>query len=356
MSMKKNTLYAVEGLPLIQNRVHPDRASAEACETGDIRLTQDLKTGLIYNQAFEESRVIYDGNYQNEQANSSFFCRHLHEIAHLLETHMSDASLIEVGCGKGVFLESMAQRGFAITGMDPAYEGENSAIRKEFFDEHSGITGDGIILRHVLEHISDPITFLQRIRDANGGKGLIYIEVPCFDWIVANHTWYDIFYEHVNYFRLSDFDRTFGRLVHAERSFGGQYLSVIGDLSTLQIPQAISEDEIDFPGDFFSGIEACASRITERAKSGVQTFVWGGSSKGVIFSIYMRRAGVQIAGVVDINPAKQNQYLSVSGQRVMKPVEAMQQFPEGSDVIVMNPNYLSEIRELTEARFNYLTI
>lgn len=109
-------------------------------------------------------------------------------------------------------------------------------------------------------------------------------------------------------------------------------------------------------GDFTTGIEACAKCIIERSRAGVQTLVWGGSSKGVIFSIFMQSAMAPIAGVVDINPAKQNQYLGVSGQRVMAPEEAMRQFPEGTDVVVINPNYLNEIREITGDRLKYLTL
>ena len=67
---------------------------------------------------------------------------------------------------------------------------------------------------------------------------MIYIEVPCFDWIIEHGAWFDIFYEHVNYFRLDDFRRAFGKVIHAGRSFGGQYLSVIADLDTLRVPRA----------------------------------------------------------------------------------------------------------------------
>src|SRR3546814_9608010 len=61
----------------------------------------------------------------------------------------------------------------------------------------------------------------------------IYIEVPCFDWIVEHSAWFDVFYEHVNYFRLADLRAMFGTVHEAGHLFGGQYLYIVADLSTL---------------------------------------------------------------------------------------------------------------------------
>jgi hypothetical protein len=42
-------------------------------------------------------------------------------------------SLVEVGCGKGLFLEMLLTEGFDIDGFDPTYEGSNSRILREYF-------------------------------------------------------------------------------------------------------------------------------------------------------------------------------------------------------------------------------
>src|SRR5690606_40601222 len=47
--------------------------------------------------------------------------------------------------------------------------------------------------------------------------------------------------------------------------------------------------------------------------------VWGGASKGVLFSLMMERAGADVELVIDINPAKQNRYLPASGLQVTSP-------------------------------------
>lgn len=153
---------------------------------------------------------------------SAFFQTHLRAVAGIIERDLGRERLVEVGCGKGFFFEMLLADGFDVTGFDPTYEGNNPRIVKGYFRPGVMQPSRALILRHVLEHVPDPYDFLCQLRDANGGSGLIYIEVPCFDWICENRAWFDVFYEHVNYFRMADFEKMFGRLVSSGRLFGDQ--------------------------------------------------------------------------------------------------------------------------------------
>lgn len=338
-------LYRRANLPIFQNRMYDSAEAGRNCPKGDMRLIEDLETGLVRNAAFDPSIMNYDAAYQNEQGTSREFQRHLDEVAVLVAAKMGTTGLVEVGCGKGTFLELMLSRGADIVGYDPTYEGNNHNVKREYFSEELGIRGEGLILRHVLEHIENPVAFLSRLAEANGGQGLVYIEVPCFDWICDHRAWFDIFYEHVNYFRLSDFQRIFGRLVHADRGFGGQYLQIIGDLSTLRKPIRDASDPVKFPSDFTHRLE------TEAGKTVGPCIVWGGASKGVIFSLLRERAGYPVDRVIDINPAKQGRFLPATGLKVFGPDQGLVGVPGGSIIHVMNPNYLDEIQGMVGPDF-----
>ncbi|WP_417808782.1 class I SAM-dependent methyltransferase [Thioclava sp.] len=339
--MTSPSLYRQTGFPVFQNRTYATAEEARDCALGDIDLAQDPTTGIITNRAFELAKAVYDTDYNNEQSHSPRFQAHMDDVAALITAHMGLKNLIEVGCGKGAFLEQMIKGGADITGFDPTYEGNNPLIRKSYFNPDLGIEGDGLILRHVLEHIPQPVDFLKQLAEANGGKGLIYIEVPCLDWILENRAWFDIFYEHVNYFRMDDFARMFGRVLVSERRFGGQYLSIIADLSTLRDPAP--DADVDWPQDFSAGL----------SKSDTGGMVWGGASKGVIFSLLRLREGRPVDGVIDINPDKQGRYLPVTGLRVTSPEDATQLLAPGTLIYVMNPNYFDEIKAMTGNRFSY---
>ena len=344
-----NLLYEQNEYPVFQNRMYDTVQEAKDCPKGDIRLVEDGTTGLVYNAAFCPDLMNYDGNYQNEQGVSSYFRQHLDTVADIVDRHLGRQRLVEVGCGKGFFLELLLERGSDITGFDATYEGTNPRVHRQYYGSGIMDQSKGLVLRHVLEHIQDPLSFLRLLRDANGGDGRIYIEVPCFDWICQHKTWFDIFYEHVNYFRLADFRRMFGQIVDCGHLFGGQYIYLVAELSSLRSPVYDAADTVHFPSDFTSQI---ATPITE----GNYSAVWGGASKGVIFTLLKSRAGYTVDAVIDINPAKQGKYLAATGIQVQSPEQALTQLPPGSTIFVMNSNYLEEIKKMSNNAYNYVGI
>ena len=257
--------------------MYDSKADAIACPKGNIRLVEDLVTGLVYNVAFCPELMAYDSNYQNEQAVSPLFQKHLETVASAIECSMGKENLVEVGCGKGYFLEMLLAKGYDVTGFDPTYEGTNPRVRRQYFQLGAIDKAKGLILRHVLEHIQNPVNFLEQLKVANGGSGKIYIEVPCFDWICEHKAWFDIFYEHVNYFRLADFKRMFGEVIESGKLFGGQYLYVIAELASLVRPTYDINNKVNFPSDFIDTITI--------EHSALQHAIWGGASKGVIFAL-----------------------------------------------------------------------
>lgn len=339
-------LYTARDFPIFQNRMYDSAEAARACPVGQIRLVEDLGSGLVRNAAFDPSLMVYDAAYQNEQANSAAFRAHLDWAADLVVGTIG-RDLIEVGCGKGTFLAMLAARGATITGFDPSYEGSDPRIAKVAFGPDLGMNAGGLVLRHVLEHIENPVDFLRQLGRANGG-GLIYVEVPCFDWICAQRAWFDIFYEHVNYFRLSDFHRIFGRVLAAGHCFGGQYLYVIADLDSLRRPRHDPAQAVDFPDDFTASLAA--------AQTTPRDVVWGGASKGLIYALLRARAGRPVAGVIDINPAKQGRYLAGTGLRVSAPAELLPRLGHDTRILVMNPNYTEEIKSMSGNRFTYVEV
>ena len=356
-SIMVKKLYQQNRFPVLQIRAYSTEQEARSCVLGDIDIVQCLETGLIFNAAFSQDLMVYDENYNNAQATSEVFKEHLNWVAEVIDVNLGVENLIEVGCGKGFFLELMLKKGFDITGFDSTYDGENPKIVKRYFEP--GIIkkpANGLILRHVLEHIPDPVDFLFQLKKSNGDQGLIYIEVPCFDWIMEKRTWFDLFYEHVNYFRLHDFKRMFGRVIDCGHCFGGQYLYVVADLATLQLPKFDETCLINFPENFLMSLNPPQEKKVREDGGKYEVAVWGGASKGVIYSLLRERIGLPIDLIIDVNPAKQGKYIPVTGLKVYSPDQAMMKLKDGATVYVMNSNYISEIKEMSNHRFNYVGV
>ena len=106
-------------------------------------------------------------------------------------------------------------------------------------------------------------------------------------------------------------------------------------------------------GTFAIGGDLTVHRLGFGAMRITGSGIWGASSKGVIYSLFLQRAGVTVDQVVDINPAKQGRYLPLSGMRVSSPQEAMEALPAQANLFVMNSNYLEEIKRMTDGRYVY---
>lgn len=351
--MSPRELLRLENAPVYQNKMFDTVAAARACVRGDVVLAQDDSTGIVSNIAFDPGKLDYDESYQNEQGHSSMFREHLSAVLATLDRHFRSARILEIGCGKGAFLDQLRSDGHDAWGVDPAYEGDSAYITKARFEPQLGIRGDAIVMRHVLEHIPQPLAFLDTIRRANGERGMIYIEVPCLDWILRKRTWFDVFYEHVNYFRLADFDRMFGTIRESGHLFGGQYLYAVADLASLRPPAlAGPQDQVVIPGDFFDNIEHCLDQGTDAP----QRIVWGAAAKGVMFSHHAFNRGLDLDFAIDINPSKQGKFLAASGLPVLAPDAASAKLVPGAAIFVMNSNYLDEIRAMGGPGFNYIPV
>lgn len=348
--MSTRELFRADSIPVFQNKMFADEQNAVSCPTGDIVLVQNVQTGLVYNAAFDPDLLQYDQDYQNEQAHSAVFQQHLEGVASVMQRHFRGKTVLEIGCGKGHFLEYLNSLGFQATGIDPAYEGDNPLITKGRFSPEVALKGACIVLRHVLEHVRDPLAFLAEIAEANNGGGIVYIEVPCFEWICHNRAWFDIFYEHVNYFRLQDFLAMFGVVHESGHLFGGQYLYVVADLATLRTPSFSSA--VEFPRDFLPDFDL----LGQSSIPGARRALWGAAAKGMMFAHYMKRARPTIDCAIDINPAKQEKYMAGSGLRVLSPSQAFELLVNGDSIFIMNSNYADEIVEASGNRYRYVRV
>jgi len=260
--------------------------------------------------------------------------------------------IVEIGCGKGIFLNMLVDAGADVTGYDPTYSGDDPRIKAEYFDKNSDIRCRGIVLRHVLEHIQNPLDFLNIIKNNAPVDAKIYIEVPNLDWILKNNAWYDIFYEHVNYFRLSDFNRIFGGKVVCGELFGGQYIYMIAEVKDLISMNQLIEVDNELPAfDFSPEFSLPFEKLRNR-----KIVIWGGASKGVILAMHLLRNGINVKHIIDINPLKQEKFIASTGLQVISPEKAIRSLSPDDTIIVANGNYLEEVKEMTDFKFNYLTL
>ena len=343
------TLYRAACIPAMQNKLFSTRAEALTAPSASLELCQD-GTGLVFNRLFDPAVVTYDDSYQNDQGYSLQFQAHLDEVCELCCGFLpsKESLVVDVGCGKGGFVELLRRKEINAIGYDNAYQGISPYIRKSFFSIDSHDHGDLLTLRHVLEHIPSPWQFLDGIAAANGYRGLLYVEVPDLEWILEHRAYFDLFHEHVNYFHADDFSRRFrDGLIFQSKSFGGQYLSTIINLECMR-----DLGKASVPCDSNSALQRAFSKLSEyedktyaSLADNHEIVIWGAAAKGVVFAAKATPTiKSKITYAIDINPNKQGYFMPISGVEVLDPVTGVKRLDLSSLVVIMNPNYEQEIR------------
>ena len=316
---------------------------------GKIKLKYDHINDFVFNDAFEEKKIRYCKNYNNEQSLSSVFQTHLNDVFKIIKSNFKKKEkIIEIGCGKGSFFQILEKNYKNIRGFDISYEGNNKKIKKRYLTKKDKINEKLIILRHTLEHIPNPYNFLYFIKKISINDPYILIEVPDFEWIKSKQTFFDITYEHVNYFTMKTFENLFSKkLFFKKKVFGKQYLIVIAKLNNLNKDyksnikcKKISINKI-FPN--------LAKQIMSYNSINQNIFIWGAATKGLMFLIYLKKINPlifkKVKFAVDIDRKKQNKFLQIVDIKIISPKKMSNVIKTGDTIIVANSNYLSEVQK-----------
>jgi SAM-dependent methyltransferase len=177
----------------------PDRLyRTTAKEFAVVRCQECGLVRLDPQPAAEELRRYYPENYwfaPDESAASRMeeayrrlvLLDHVRFVAQALGGDRARGRLLDVGCGGGLFLGMMRDRGYQVAGLDFSREAAAVAWKRQ---QAPAVCGDlahaplragsfaGITMFHVLEHLPDPRVYLEAARDLLSPDGRLVVQVP----------------------------------------------------------------------------------------------------------------------------------------------------------------------------------
>jgi SAM-dependent methyltransferase len=364
--------FEILGIPVHCNLPWTARDEAIQAPRGDIRLGFCERCGHIFNLAFDPVLMEYTQDYENSLHFSPRFQSYAESLAvRLIERYdLHGKDIIEIGCGKGDFLKLLCERGANRgVGFDPSYvpeqgtpaTAERVTFIQDFYSErYASCQADFICCRHVLEHIHSPRDFLARVRQAIGSRPgtVVFFEVPNVSFTLRGQGIWDLIYEHCSYFGVGSLSRLFTLCgfdtYDVTETYGSQFLCIealpgegladsAGDVG--RDLGGLACDVAAFADAYRSKVQVWRRTLERMARAGQRAVVWGAGSKGVTF-LNVLETQEQILYAVDINPRKQGMYLAGTGQQIVPPEFLREVRPDV--VIVMNPMYEGEIRQMTE--------
>ena len=290
-----------------------------------------VECGHIYNSEFEYDEVPYSEKPNlmfNTGSSWSDFIRRIQ--GEILSRAPERPVVVEIGHGDGSFLSALADirpKGRYI-GFDPHGATGNSnlvELRQELFDpvQHLiSIRPDIIISRHVLEHMTDPLGFLQKMSCVAATMRmdvLSYLEVPCIDRVLETGRTTDFYYEHSSQFTTGSFTRmletSFSFVEEIGQGYDGEVIYGFVQMGE-EHPSRLKhmQEARDFRDAARRSMGAISSQLDELWSSGRRIVIWGGTGKGAAF---IGRYGVDAKRfpiVVDSDPDKVGTFVPGTGQ------------------------------------------
>jgi SAM-dependent methyltransferase len=254
--------------------------------------------------------------------------------------------ILEIGSGDGFFADLLVAQGCEVTLLDPApraceaarQRGHRHVIEGEMTEAIlPGAPFDAVVARHVLEHVPEPISFLQQARKNLRVEGKVFIEVPNLDSIIDNKRFQDFYAEHLSYFDPGSLSSVLTRAgLEVEELFTiekGDYLVGVARTPGWRL-QGMLEDLENFRIRF----QALAR---ESQKQGRRLAVWGAGGRGVALYALVQAHQLGIAYVVDSDPKKHGYFTPVTHLPVVSP--ARLESDPVDDILIVASSFQDEI-------------
>ena len=361
--------HRAKGVPVNSCLSLETREEALGFPTGDISLAFCESCGFIFNAAFDESLLEYSERYDPTQAFSGTFNRWHKKLAEdLVERYaLKGKRIIEIGCGKGEFLTMLCELGAnSGVGFDPAVDpkrtrspeaGSAEFVQDFYSEKYAGHKGDFVCCKMTLEHIAPTGDFVSTVRRAVGDdpNTVVIFQVPDVIRILEEQAFWDVYYEHCNYFSAGSLARLFRSAGFEVQTVGleydGQYLMIdchpaVGSHVPTLLPEERDLKLLDrLVGEFAEklpgALDGWRERIGKYRQDGKRVVIWGAGSKGVAFLTTLGLGEDAVELAVDINPHRRGQFMATTGQEIVGPEQLTERTPDV--VIVMNPIYKEEI-------------
>jgi SAM-dependent methyltransferase len=355
--------YDLRAVPVTGTSIFDTAAAARAVPTGDVELTTCAHCGFVFSATFDQALGHLSARYESSQAASTHFSAFAHSLADdwVQRYRLAGKTVLEIGCGGGHFLGVLRQHGVGTAiGMDPFADVSAPSrdpgvqLIADSFDARSlQLQADALVCRHTLEHIQDVSGFLRLLREWTGGDRarVLLFEVPDAQRVFAERAFWDVYYEHCNYFTATTLRYAFESagfdVLRVNRVYDDQYLIIeaVARKAGVSAPMPAAAAEARAACQAFghqvrASIEHCRRELQRLSGSAPPLVLWQGAAKTVGFLAALGGAN-GIDSAIDLSPARHGKFLPGSALAVHAPKRLLELRP--GNVVLMNPVYLAEV-------------
>lgn len=159
-----------------------------------VRLLHCSRCRFVFRPTAQDAPNLYGPHYWRRYADEEARAYEAQVRLDLVRSHRASGRLIEVGCGTGHFLEAAWRAGFDVAGVEPSEVAADQSSRRVSAEIYVGTiedvrlsaaSADVVCAFHVLEHLTDPLAALGRMRETLAHGGHLFVEVPNIESVRA---------------------------------------------------------------------------------------------------------------------------------------------------------------------------
>lgn len=296
-----------------------------------------LRCGHIYNHSFQYQNVPYVKNPNLMYNQSTLWQKHQQALSQRLVQILPEKStVIEIGCGAGGFLKSLAEQlpTGRFIGFDPnndaVFEDHNIKLIPELFIPSRDLQRyqpDLILSRHVLEHLMNPLAFLQELAVYSSYYQLLpklFFEVPCVDRLLKYGRLEDLYYEHNSHFTSYSFTALLKNLPcqieFIEHGYNQEVIFGLIQLQTMPLLNDLLIETSSFRQQIQASSQNIPAQINALLQAGQTLCLWGGTGKGAAFVHHFNLDSQQMPlRVVDSDLSKVGTYVPGTSYFISSP-------------------------------------
>jgi len=320
-------IFKVSNIPLVPNApLEPSDFESEILV--DLNIVQCQNCSLVYNRAFDPAMVekIYTENYSSGIPSSP---KILEKYKFIIEDVIGRESLkrqniVEIGASDFTFSELLLEKGAnQVIAFEPSnlFRTENPRIYHidSFFDVNQISINTNeiglVVIRHVVEHLPDPLSTLREISELAPVGMKFYVEVPNVDDILLKNRFYDFFYEHVSYFSpnlLSGLMVSLGfKTLKVEHLVQGQHFGLLCEKvrpKELNLNFSEFSENLFSTSDFINYTQSFLEKIEDVIQSYEKVAIYGAGNHGLGVASLLNVNDNRIQCFLDLNKMKEGKF------------------------------------------------
>ncbi|HDD43848.1 MAG TPA: methyltransferase domain-containing protein [Candidatus Desulfofervidus auxilii] len=323
----------------------------------DLKLYQCSLCGLVQLTSppvpyYKE--VIRSSAYSQEMKNFR-----VNQFRKFLEKYeLIGKKILEIGCGKGEFMELMQECGAEVYGIEYGEENVKACLKKGLKVERDFISSkthrvryapfDGFYILNFLEHIPEINTFLRGIAYNLKPGAIGLVEVPNFEMILREKMLTEFIPDHIFYFTADTLEQTL-------RMNGFEVLEIQTVWHDYIISAVVKKREPYNLKAWIKELEELKEALEKFIKkfSKEEVMIWGAGHQALAI-LSLTNIANKIYGVIDSAPFKQGKYTPVT-HLLIYPPDVLYKLPVKA-VIVMAGSYSEEVVQILRKNFKDIKI